>query len=226
MKRQWFALKNFHMQFFEDASVLNDYLGHWAEGQSMEDFYSEVWHKLPWYLKVTARLNQIIPPYRWFVQWITHGQLKSLAGKPDGTLHWIREGDAGKIKAFFGSLEKYKSIPAWDVSMPSLDKQQEYRRLDHGYDETKEVLEIEDLQKAAQFRGGSLMSGSWNGDSYAPLTWRCCQDHTFHMTPHTVLKGGHWCVECILPPWDYQKPFANSNFVRQVLVDYASNSPR
>jgi len=33
MERRWFALKNFHMQFFEDAGRLNNYLHHWEGGQ-------------------------------------------------------------------------------------------------------------------------------------------------------------------------------------------------
>ena len=47
MERNWFALKNFHMQFFEDAQVLNGYLHHWEGGQSLEDFYREVWKNSP-----------------------------------------------------------------------------------------------------------------------------------------------------------------------------------
>ena len=218
MERHWFALKNFHMMFFEDSRVLNNYLGHWEGGQSMEDFYQEVWRKLPWYLKTTAWCNKYIPPYKWFVQLITHGQLKRLAHKPEGTMHWSGEGNTGKIHAFFGSLEDYGEIPGWDELMPSLDRQQDFRRLDHGYDESKETLKVDDLQQAAQFRGGLLVSDDWNGDMHVSLTWKCCQDHTFEMSPHTVLKGGHWCVDCILPPWNYQEFTGKSKFAMQVLI--------
>ncbi len=221
MERSWFALKNFHMQFQEDADLLNGYLHHWEGGQGMEDYYWEVWKKLPWYLKMTAWYAKYIPPYRLFVEAATRGQLKRLARKEGGTLHWVRHNDTGKINAFYGSMEAYRSIPGWDPAEPSrdpsLDHRQEYTRLDHGYDEMKREPGLEDLQAAARFRGGQLISETWAGHMHATLRWRCCQGHRFRMTPHAVLKGGHWCLECIAPPWDY-RPVAEKNlFAAQVL---------
>ena len=193
--------------------------------------------KLPWYLKVTAWFNRYIPPFRWLAQWITHGQLKRLAQKPDGTLHWIREGDSGRIRAFYGSLDAYRQIPGWDVEMPSLDHDTPYTRLDHGYEETrldltrvdltledltledhtKEDHTMEDLHQAAVFRGGQLKTPGWDGNMHLPVKWRCCQGHTFSMTPHAVLKGGHWCLECISPPWNYKVLTEKNPFAAQVL---------
>ena len=77
--------------------------------------------------------------------------------------------------------------------------------------------EVDDLQQAARFRGGLLVSDDWNGEMHVSLTWKCCQDHTFKMSPHTVLKGGHWCLDCILPPWNYQEFTGKSKFAMQVL---------
>ena len=217
MDRNWFALKNFHMQFFEDAHLLDLYLHHWEGGQSMEDFYQEVWRKLPWYLKVTAWYNKYIPPYRWLVQWATYGQLKKLAGKQDGTLYWIGNNDTGRIYAFYGSMEAYRKIPGWDQKMPLLDHAQVHKRLDHGYDDTKENLTLEDLRKAAGFRGGKLNAVEWDGNMHTHLSWECCQGHSFKMTPHAVLKGGHWCTGCISPPWNYEALSARNPFAAQVL---------
>ncbi len=39
MERKWFALKNFHMQFYDDSARLNGYLHHWEGGMTQEDFY-------------------------------------------------------------------------------------------------------------------------------------------------------------------------------------------
>jgi nucleoside-diphosphate-sugar epimerase len=216
MKRNWFALKNFHMQFFEDAHKLDKYLHHWDGGQSLEDFYKVVWRSLPWYLKMTAWYNKYIPPYRVFVQWITRGQLRRLAGKEDGTRRWIRVADAGRIEAFYGSLEAYEAIPGWDKKLPLLDHNQPHRQLDHGYDETKDQLNREDLIQAARFRGGEVVSESWDGEMTAKLTWRCCHDHTFTLSPHSVLKGGHWCLDCVASPWDYNLINEKSQFVKQI----------
>jgi len=217
MERPWFALKNFHMQFFEDSGKLNDYLHHWEGGQSMEDYYQEVWDKLPIYLKSTAWFARILPPFRWFVELMTRGQLKQLARKEDGTMGWIDRNDAGRINAFYGSLNAYHHIPGWDRDMPSLDHAQPFTRLDHGYDESKEKLELKDLQQAAKFRGGVLVSRKWNGNLHEPLSWMCCQGHPFKMSPHAVLKGGHWCLECISPPWNHHLVVDKNHFAAQVL---------
>jgi len=225
MERNWFALKNFHMQFYEDADRLNGYLHHWEGGQGMEDYFGEVWRTLPRYLKVTAWFTKNLPPFRLLVEAATRMQLKRLAQKEGGTLHWIRHNDTGRINAFYGSMEAYRSIPGWDPSVPSspsldplLDHNQAYTRLDHGYDESKSELETDDLRAAARFRGGQLVSETWDGRMNATVQWTCCQGHRFAMTPHAVLKGGHWCMECIAPPWEDYRPVAEKNlFAAQIL---------
>ena len=217
MERKWFALKNFHMQFFEDSHRLNSFLFHWEEGQTLEDYYREVWKAMPWYLKITAWYNKYIPPYKWIVQAATRAQLKKLAELPDGTLGWMKAGDSGKIEAFFGSVEAREQIPAWDSQVPDMDPGQTFVRINHGYDEHKEELELEDLKQAARFRGGKLVNDGWDGDMHLFLQWKCCRGHSWEMTPHAVLKGGHWCLECISSPWDYEV-LANQNpFAAQVL---------
>ena len=217
MDRRWFALKNFHMQFSEDTERLNSYLRHWEGGETQEDYYRKVWEHLPVYLKATAWFNRYLPPFRWLVEAATRNQLKRLALRPDGTLRWFREGDSGRIEAFYGSMEQYLSIPAWGERMPSLDHEQAYERLDHGYDESKPVLDTEDLKGAAAFRGGTLVSNTWSGDMDERLNWKCCRGHSFEMTPGAVLKGGHWCMECISPPWDYAAFVKKNRFAAQVL---------
>jgi len=217
MERNWFALKNFHMAFYDDSSKLNAHLHHWDGGQSLEDYYREVWKKLPWYLKATAWYAKHIPPFRWLVEAATRSQLKKLAFHEDGSMGWIENKDSGKINAFYGSMEAYKNIPGWDGPMPSQDHSQPCTRLDHGYDESKEELRIEDLHQAAAFRGGELVSKVWKGKMEQQLDWLCCQKHAFTMTPHAVLKGGHWCTECISPPWNYSVLAQKNPFAEQVL---------
>lgn len=75
--------------------------------------------------------------------------------------------------------------------------------LDHGYDESKTPLTIEDLHAAAAFRGGGLLSGSWDGDFYSRREWRCAGGHTFSAHPYTVIMAGHWCPDCLQPPWNF-----------------------
>jgi len=77
-----------------------------------------------------------------------------------------------------------------------------WRRLNHGYDESKERLSLGDLQGAARLRGGECLSGEWDGDLYSTLAWRCAFGHEFAGKPNTILKAGHWCPVCLAPPWN------------------------
>jgi len=231
MDRKWFALKNFHMHFFGDADRLDDYLHHWEGGTTMEEYTEEVRRNLPWYLKAVAWFNRHVPPFRWFVEGMTRVTLWHLSRKEQGTMRWIREKHEGRINAFYGSMEAFRAIGDWGDEFPSMDPEQPFRKLDHGYDESKAVPGPDDLRQAARFRGGSLegIPGaggqeradpglfSWSGDMHEKLRWKCCRGHIFEMTPHAVLKGGHWCPECIAPPWDYAVLAEKNPFAAQVL---------
>ena len=96
--------------------------------------------------------------------------------------------------------------------------------LDHGYDETKPVSElgIEDMQKAAEFRGGSVVSKKMKkGDMRTKLVWKCghCGEE-FEASPTLILKGGHWCPHCYLPgigkAWNYDEITKSNPFFAQV----------
>ncbi|MFO7668569.1 MAG: NAD(P)-dependent oxidoreductase [Bacteroidales bacterium] len=218
MDRNWFALKNFHMMFYEDAGRLNSFLHHWEGGMTLEEFYVEVKRNLPWYLKLTAKACSFSPLLRWVIEQVTRKKLERIALEPEGTLRWIREGNMEKIHAFFGSEAQHRAIPGWETEMPSLDPNLPYHRLDHGYDETREKPGAEDLQQAAYFRGGALKEHSWNGDMHTRVSWSCCLGHSFGMTPHAVLKGGHWCPQCLTPPWKTAEIAKKSKFVGQLFT--------
>jgi nucleoside-diphosphate-sugar epimerase len=217
MERKWFALKNFHMQFYEDSHELNEALGHWEGGETMEDYYRQVWEHLPAAMKGVAALNKKLPPFRRLVEVATALQLKHLAKKKDGTLHWIEKRLDDYVEAFYGGYDRYEEIPDWETDLPNLEIERPYVRLDHGYDESKESLDIDDLRGAAEFRGGALVSEHWDGDMHEPLEWRCCLGHTFTMRPYTVLKGGHWCFDCLGPPWRYEEIQKKSPFFAQLV---------
>ncbi|MDX2431113.1 MAG: NAD(P)-dependent oxidoreductase, partial [Bacteroides sp.] len=216
MERNWYALKNFHMLFYEDADKLNNYLHHWEDGQSLEDYYALVMKEHPWYIKMTARICKVFPPYRKLIEKVTRNTMEKIALEPEGTLRWIREGDQPKIKAFFGSEEAYRAIPGWDKDMPPMDHKLPHKRLEHGYDESKEKLSREDLKEAAIFRGGVLQEAKWDGGMNIKVSWGCCLGHSFEMTPHAVLKGGHWCPECLVPPWKTIEIAKKNKFVAQL----------
>ncbi len=217
MPRRWFALRNFHLHYFEDSHVLNEYIHNF--GDSMDDYYEMVWKRLSLGLKIVAKLNNLFPPFRALVEMAAASRLKNHAKQPSGTLAWYTEKNDARIKAFYGSYEAYESIPDWGVDMPAGSDGiplEEFKQLDHGYDESKEVLQKEDLEKAAEFRGGKFLSDSFEGDLSLPKEWECGFGHKFTLRPYTVLKAGHWCPTCEAPPWNYDQIAKKSPFFAQV----------
>lgn len=214
VERKWFGLRNFHMQFYEDSCILNEYIHNW--GDSIGDFKKVIKNSMPFYLKIIAMLNKAFPPFRTLIERITYGEMKKLAERKDGTLGWINNKNDMRISAFYGSYEKYANIPGWESRMPEMHYDTDWERLNHGYDETKKVLDISDLTDAAEYRGGKLLSEMWNGDYYETLQWQCAFEHAFTAKAYTVLKAGHWCPECLPPPWNYDEIAKRNPFFAQV----------
>ena len=188
----WFATRNFHGMFFQDSALLDKYL-HFRSGESFDSYMRRMRKQLPFYF----RLAPLAPAF--IIKWVMGG----VADKEKlGTRRWIKEKNIPRIEAAYGSLEEYSLIPDWkEFSLPPLKRDGE--TLDHGYDESRDFnnLTFADLRKAAEFRGGYLESESMDADKVGnmdiPLTWICSEGHRFQLTPRTVLKGGHWCGECI-----------------------------
>ena len=224
MERKWFALRNFHMQYFDDSWVLNEYIHNW--GDTLEDYKKRVWKNFPFYMKMVAIMCRILPSFRHMVEKQTYKQLKKLAERPDGTLGWINNKNDMRISAFYSSYENFENIKGWDDAIPAGvlgTPEPEYIQLNHGYDETKEKLELADLQLVAEFRGGKLLSQSWSGDMYQTLKWKCAFNHEFEAKPYTVLKAGHWCPNCEAPPWNYDEIAKKNKFFAQIW--YPNHSP-
>ena len=212
MERNWFALRNFHCHYFEDSWILNEYIHNW--GESLEDHYEQVMKKRPITLRIGAFMNKV-PGIQSIIQRIAYNRMRKMVAGKDGTMFWYKNRNDQRISAFYGSYEKYESIGGWEnTDMPSL--RPEWKRLDHGYDESKACLALEDLQSAARFRGGELLSTLWDGEMHKKLKWRCAFNHEFDGTPYLVLKTGHWCPECAAPPWNYDEIAKKSLFFAQV----------
>ncbi len=213
-ERNWFATKNFHGEWYLDADELENIL-HFREGVKCKDYFQRMKKQLPWFFS----LAPLAPAF------IIKMFMKHLCSTKElGTLYWIKHNNIERINAHFGSLEEWKAIGSWkdlDTSRPS----DEAHILDHGYDESKpsNELDIEDMKKSAKFRGGECLSEAMTkGDLHTPLRWRCQFGHEFSMTPNTVLKGGHWCPEC-LPKyegdkntWNFKAIAEGNPFFRQV----------
>jgi hypothetical protein len=212
MDRNWFALRNFHCQYFEDSHVLNEYIHNW--GDTLETYYQQVLETAQSELKA-AKVLMKIPGLRGFVRKVTRKRLEEMVDSKDGTRYWYASNNVSRINAFYGSLEAYQSIGDWD-NFDETYLRSEWKRLDHGYDETKDTLDINDFSSAAEFRGGFLQSLKWDGDMYTKLQWKCAYGHEFTASPYLVLKTGHWCPECATPPWNYDDLAKKNPFFAQV----------
>jgi len=214
-ERRWYALRNFHMQYYEDSHVLNEYLHHCRD--SLQDYWKALHEDMPAGMKLLAFLCHTVPAVRKQAEKATYKVMKDMAeNHRNGTVHWYAHRNDMRITAFFKDYETYESIPDWGVDMPQLDPAPQWHRLDHGYDESKEQLGLADLQGAARFRGGACLSEEWDGDMYAGLRWKCAFDHQFTGKPYTILKAGHWCPECVPPPWNYNQEARRNPFFAQV----------
>lgn len=186
----WFATRNFHGCWYVDSDRLEEIIPFRAN-VPVKEYFRQMVKDAPWWVK----LAPLAPPF------VVKQMMKKVAlTKDEGTLDWMRRNDCeDKIEAFFGSREEREKIPGWestDLSRPSDTPV----LLDHGYDESKplEKLDIADMRKAAEFRGGKCVSESMaQGDIDTPLEWECRHGHRFTVSPRTVLKGGHWCPDCL-----------------------------
>jgi len=205
----WFILRNFHGQWYTDSDLLEDYL-HFREKITVKEYFKRMSATVPSYYK----LAKICPPFL-----IKKLGMERMTKVPVyGTMNWIENNDQNRISAYFGSREAWEKIGGWDtfkVERPS----EEMTYLDHGYDEGKPIseLDLEDMKKAAAFRGGECLSKEMvKGDIYTPLKWKSARGNEFEMSPNLVLKGGHWCPDELPWPWDYDTEAKINPFFAQV----------
>lgn len=196
----WFTTRNFHGMWYADGDVLEDYL-HFRKNVPIKEYFEQMASSksLPWAIRFarTTKIAKLIPH-------IVKLAMRSMANKAvHGTQTWIKENKGLRIAAYYGSIEKYRAIADWkhtDLSHNSND----IVLLNHGYDEKKPMAEftIEDMQKAAEFRGGKCLSESMRqGDWDTQLLWQCAEGHQFKASPRLVLLGGHWCPDCMPYPY-------------------------
>ena len=214
-ERKWFALRNFHMQYYEDSHILNDYLHHWRD--SLEVYWKELHKSMPSGMRQLAAQCRNDPALRKRVEQTTYDLLKGMVeNHRNGTVYWYKNKCDMRITAFYKDYETFESIPDWGIDMPQMDPEPDWHRLDHGYDESKEKLDLKDLQGAAEFRGGECLSKEWAGDMYETLEWKCAFGHEFTGKPFAILKAGHWCPQCVPPSWNYDEEARRNPFFAQV----------
>jgi hypothetical protein len=214
-ERRWFALRNFHMQYYEDSHILNEYLHHWRD--TLDSYWRAMSHSLPTGMKAVAFAGRRLPFMRRQVEQAACARMTHIAeNHRNGTAYWYKNRCEQRITAFYRDYSTYKSIPDWSEGMPKIDPDPLWRRLDHGYDEGKAHLTLADFRGAAAFRGGECLSAGWDSDMHSVLAWRCAFGHQFTGKPNTILKAGHWCPICVAPPWNYDQEAQRNPFFAQV----------
>ncbi|MBQ7210427.1 MAG: NAD(P)-dependent oxidoreductase [Paludibacteraceae bacterium] len=197
---EWFTTRNFHGMWYADGDVLEQYL-HFRANIPVDEYFEQMSRSrsVPAGIRFAkaTKAAKLVPHLVKAAMWF-------MANKPvHGTQTWIKQNNEQRIHAYYGSLEAYKAIPDWkhtDLSHPS-DK---VVMLDHGYDESKPLSELtlDDMQKAAAFRGGKCLSVQMTkGDLDTQLEWQCAEGHKFKASPRLILLGGHWCPECFPFPY-------------------------
>ena len=213
----WFGQYNFHGQYFLDGDELESLIK--FRTLSFKDAQKKVREQLIEQMKTAGQ--ELLKMERPTKEQIRNNN-KIVFMKPGGTLRAIADHDENRIRAWYGSEEKYKEIPTSWEEYPFLDPD-ELRKvgkpLSRGFDESKkpQKLEIDDMRQAAEFRGGECLSESMEkGNLYEKLVWKCAQGHIFEATPYAVLYAGHWCEECMSEEWRYGAMAKENPFFAQV----------
>lgn len=220
-ERNWYALRNFHLQYYEDSHEANQYLGHWRDDNA--SFAAALEASMPLHLRAVRWLTRRVPFVKRLAERGTYATMHRLAeGHRNSPRYWYLHGVEPRLQAFFGGRAAYEAIPDWDGQPVDVRSDAPWRRLNHGYDETRTELALEDLRSAAAFRGGSCLAQRYGGDVHGPVEWDCAEGHRFAASPYTVLRAGHWCAECDRS-WNGGKRAAANPFFAQVW--YADHGP-
>ncbi len=212
---KWCATRNFHGQYYLDADRLEAILH--FRNDSMQYYYDTYLEGLGRTLAVTRMVCRLP-----FGQRIIGSAMKrkflKLAKAEHGTVHFLENGMEDHLAAYFGSREAWEKIPPLRQFKPFADWDTVID-IDHGFDETmpESTLTLEDVIKAARFRGGECLSQSMaTGDWRTPLDFQCAFGHFFSASPRLVLEGGHWCDVCERESWNYYERARRDPFFAQV----------
>jgi nucleoside-diphosphate-sugar epimerase len=204
--RNWFALRNFHGQWYTDSDRLEELV------PFRRDTFAEALARA---FAAKPELRKAGKAPAWMVK---HLVMKPLTRRPRGTMHAIRSGNEAEIAAHFGSLDAWKDIGDWST-FEAPDPSRVPTFLDHGYDEDKDPAKWNesDYEQVAAHRGGALLSPRVDqGDIATPLTWSCGFGHEFAASPRLVLTAGHWCPVCVREVDAYPRQAERSAFLAQL----------
>ncbi len=223
MQPNYNATRNFHGVWFYDGDILEKLFGYQKE--SINDYWKLI-AKRHWYYSFA----KIIPS-----KLIKFFAIKRLLLDSNSPSYWHKNKELGKIISAFGSEENFKKLPKkwknFNLLIENKDGEGNYinyeelkninnaKLLNHGYDESKGEINIDDLKQAAKFRGGKLLSDKMEGLE-TKLLWECSKGHKFEAKPFTIIKAGHFCEKCFENhTWNFDDLANKSDFYGQVYYD-------
>lgn len=210
------ATLNFHGQYYLDGDKLENYL-HFRH-DSIE-YYYKCYLEMLGGLRTASKFICALPGGQKVMGAIMRKKFDKLARTEHGTLHFIEDNVEDHIDAYWGSKKRWEQLPDKISEMQHFTDWDKVIHIDHGYDESKpeSELDYEDMQKAAEYRGGKLLSESMvKGDWKTPLEFECAFGHKFKASPRLILEGGHWCDVCERTSWNYGARAKVDKFFAQV----------
>lgn len=215
MDSKWYATRNFHGQYYLDSDKLEKFLR--FRKDSMKYYYDAYLEMLGGTLKATRVLCRL-PFGEKLIGSAMKKKFLKLARSEHGTVRFIENDMQDQIAAYWGSQKAWEAIAPLNEIRHFTDWDSVIH-IDHGYDESKpeSELSLEDIKKAAEFRGGICLSdhmatGNWR----EKLRFRCAFGHEFSASPRLVLEGGHWCDRCERESWNYYERAKRDPFFAQV----------
>lgn len=211
-----YATRNFHGQYYLDSDILNNYLDF---RRDTIDYYYECYLKKLGKLRGVARAVCKLPFGQKLMASTIKRGFKKLAKTEHGTVNFIKNNREPEIAAYWGSKKAWQELPKSLDDFKRFENWDKVVKIDHGYDESKDkkLLNLDDMKKAAKFRGGECLSIEMKtGDWKTKLKFKCAFGHEFYASPKLVLEGGHWCDTCEDESWNQKQRAKVDKFFAQV----------
>ena len=223
-KTNYNCLRNFHGLYYR-KETLQEMFNY--QHDTVTSFWNGILKKHPYYALARCLPSKLIAKLT----------IKPLLKDDNAPYYWLAHNDEAKIIAYFGSIEKYNSIPEkWD-DFPLNNKnkgmngedidysllKEDSPRINHYFDIDKndDEIDINDLIAVANAHGGKLLTKDFKkGDIYTKVLWENQDGESFLARPYTILKAGHWWnVSYYKYAWDFDRLAKKDKIYAQIWYD-------
>lgn len=204
MNRRWFTQRNFHCGYFKDWEILNRLTDH--ARTSLDDYIEEVNRHIP----AIYRLARFVPPI--FMRMFLHFYAEPMK--------WVKKKEKYPYHfaaAYRAGIKRFEDLPDWNSEPIVKVPFEEAKEVDTGFKiRFDKNYTIDDLKRAAEYRGGEFISESFDG-MHEAHQWKCGHcGRIFTATPMLILHGGHWCPCTVPGDWDYKRLAQKDKVIAQL----------